>query len=188
MGFRPDIFIEEDNKKVKGEKGFLPSKIEYSTLEYSQLKYNLTYAQDDEVFNNETIHIYARKYNGALFKFILCENYKDLEKFDYSNESLKTFAENRTLEHLKLNSFDLTNCITVIVLNDTINNIELVKRFCFLNSNESKTSYQMCFRIDNNQNIIYGYKKLRDYTKLFRLYNTAIKFDLGVNSFGGGND
>ncbi len=184
MGFRPDIFIEEPNKKVKGEKGFLPSRVEYSSLEYGQLKFNLSYAQNDEIFNNDTIHIYVREYNHCLFKFILSENIKDLEKFDYSNERLKGFAQNRTLEHFNTKSFDLDKQVTVIVLNDTVNNIELVKRFCFLNSSEDDKSYQNCFRFDNNKNIVYGYKRLRDYTKMYRLYKTAIKFDLAFDSFG----
>ncbi len=183
MGFRPDIFIEKE-EKVKGEKGFLPSRYEYQSLEYNQLKYNLTYAQNDEIFNNDTIHIYVREYRHTLFKFILCENINDLEKFDYSNQRLKDFASNRQLEHFDIKSFNLEKVVTVIVLNDTINNIELVKRFCFLNSFEDKNKYQNCFRFDNNKNIVYSYKRLRDYTAMYRLYKTAIKFDLAFDSFG----
>lgn len=184
MGFRPDIFIEEPNKKVKGEKGFLPSRVEYSSLEYNQLKFNLSYAQNDEIFNNDTIHIYVREYNHCLFKFILSESIKDLSGFDYSNDKLKKFAENRTLEHFDVKSFDLEKQVTVIVLNDTDSNIELVKRFCFLNSFDTEKAYQNAFRFDNNKNIVYGYKRLRDYTSMYRLYKTAIKFDLAFDSFG----
>lgn len=184
MGFRPDIFIEEPNKKVKGEKGFLPSIVEYSSLEYNQLKFNLSYAQNDEIFNNDTIHVHVREYNHTLFKFILSESISDLAKFDYSNDKLKNYADNRTLEHFNSKSFELEHQVTVIILNDTTSNIELVKRFCFLNSFETDKTYQNCFRFDNNKNIVYGYKRLRDYTKMYRLYKTAIKFDLAFDSFG----
>jgi len=185
MSLKVDILAQDNDKKIiKKEKGFIDCEGYYSSLAYSQLKYNLIYAQNDEVFNNETIHIYARKYGRSLFKFILCENIDDLKDFDYSNSKLKSFAENRVLEHLKLDSLDLTTGITVIVVNDTKKNVELVKRFCFLNSFEDKKNYQVCFRFDNNQSLIRQYKKLRDFGQLYREFNTAIKFDLAVDSIG----
>lgn len=189
MALKVDILARDEEKDIiKKEKGFLPCTSYYSTLAYSQLKYSLIYANDEEIFNNETIHIYARKNQSSLYKFILCDNIDDLANFDFSNERLKAFAQNRTLEHLDISSFDLEKCVCVIIVNDTNKNIELVKRFCFLNSFETKNTYQMCFRMDNNQSLIRSYKELRNFGKMFRLFNTAIKFDLGVNSIGKRDD
>jgi hypothetical protein len=189
MPLKVDILAKDDIRdSIKKEHGYLPCTSYYSSLAYTQLKYNLTYAKDEEVFNNDTIHIYARKNQNALFKFILCEDVKSLENFDYSNQRLREFALNRSFENLKIESFDLKNVVAVIIVNDPKTNIELVKRFCFLNSFDNKNEYQMCFRFDEAQSLIRGYRELRMFGEMFRQFNTAIKFDLGVDSIGKKDD
>lgn len=178
------LATDKEKNKVKKEEGLIPSVGYYYVNNYSQIFYDLKYAKDEEIFNNETVHIYARKYHNVLFRFIFTESLADIEKFDYSNEKLQKYAGNRNLENLTVEDFSLENFVTIIVINDKTAHVELVKKYCFLNSHQDKNHYQMCFRYDEGNRVIKQYKLLKDFGRLFAQYNTALKFDMAATSNG----
>ncbi len=179
-----DILAPDKEKNIiKKEEGLIPSVGYYYSNNYSQLYYDLKYAKDEEIFNNDTIHIYARRYHNSLFKFILTESLKDLSNFDFSNQNLVNYAKNRALDNLQMSDFDLKT-ITIIIIKDENEHIELIKKYCFLNSYQDKNNYQMVFRFDEKNHCIKYYKLLKDFGKLYNLYNTAIRFDLAQSGNG----
>ncbi len=178
------IETDKEKNKVKMDKGLIPSVSYFYLNNYSQLKYDLKYAKDEELYNGQTIHVYARAYKGSLFKFILCESLEDIKNFDYSNEALKTYAKKRNFEYFNVNDLDLKKTITVIIINDNTSHVEFVKKFCFLNTYQDKTNYQVTYRFDEGKNIIFSYKLLKDFGALFKEYNTAMRFDLAATRNG----
>lgn len=175
--------VDKDTKKdIKKEKGLIDCIRYYDSSNYEQLMYNLIYAKNDEVLNRDTIHVYAREYKETLFKFILCENLEDLINFDFSNKTLKKYAANRTLDNLNVEAFEAEKEITIIVINDTNVDPNLVKKYAFLNTKHTPISYQVVFRFDNTNIVVRQYRTLPETDKLYSLYNTAIKFDLGCST------
>lgn len=169
---------DKEKNKVKMDEGLIPSVGYFYLNNYSQIKFDLKYARDEEIYNSETIHIYARRYKNILFKFVLSESLHDLKDFDFSNNNLKEFVKNRNLEHLKVEDLDLQKNITIIIINDKEEHIELVKKYCFLSSHQDKLHYQMAYRFSDGENVIRNYKLLKDFGPLYSEYNTAMRFDL----------
>jgi len=178
------IETDKEKNKVKMDEGLIPSVGYFYVNNYTQLKYDLKYAKDEEIYNSETIHIYARNYKNVLFKFILTESLSDIKEFDYSNEALKNYAKKRNFEHFNISDLDLEKTVTIVIINDNQNHAEFVKKYCFLNSNQDKKQYQMVYRFVENKNIIFNYKLLKDFGPLFKEFNTAMRFDLAATRNG----
>ncbi|MCR5787247.1 MAG: hypothetical protein K6G28_06060 [Acholeplasmatales bacterium] len=177
-----DIVDKTPKKNIANEKGLINCVKFYNSVNYEQLKYNLIYAKDDEVANKDDVHVYARVHKDTLFKFVLAESLKELESFDFSNETLKKNALNRTLEHLESNAFDLARQVTIIVINDTKVDQNFVKRYAFLNTKYTKQTYQVVFRFDNTNVVVKQYRTLPNTIKIYNMFNTALKFDLGCTN------
>jgi hypothetical protein len=58
----------------------------------------------------------------------------------------------------------------------------LVKKYAFLNTKYTPSNYQVVFRFDNTNIVVRQYRTLPETDKLYSLYNTAIKFDLGCST------
>lgn len=178
------LTLDKEKNKIKKEEGLIPSVGYFYVNNYTQIPYDLKYAKEEEIFNNEFIHIYARKYHNVLFKVILCESLDEIENFDYDNKRLMVYAKNRNFDYLKIEDFEVKKNVTIIIVNDPKAHIELVKKFCFLNSHQDKNHYQMAYRFDEGNHCIKNYKILKDFGSLYAEFNTALRFDLAATLNG----
>ncbi len=178
------IETDKDKNKVKMDEGLIPSVGYFYLHDYTQLKYDLKYAKDEEIYNSNTIHIYARKYKNVLFKFVLSESLNDLSNFDYSNQKLREYAEKRNFEYFSADDLSLDKTISIIIINDKQEHVELVKKYCFLNSHQDKIHYQMAYRFKEGSNLVLNYKILKDFGALYNFFNTAMRFDLAATRNG----
>ena len=161
------------------EGGLIPSVEVHEIHEYSQIKYDLIYAVNEEVFNKENIHVYARKYHSCLFKFVFCESLEDLKKTDISNEKLKVYAQNRSFERFKVADLDLKKEVVIYIFNAKEDKEE-VKKYCFLNAKSVKNHYCQYYIYDDKDRVLRSYRELKTFGVMYSLYKTTLYFDLAI--------
>lgn len=148
----------------------------YDIKPYDDLKYNLIYAHDELLVDDENIIIAARKYKKCLLKICLVHNFEAFSNYKLDNESLKQYAVVKGyLEEAKMEDFDTEAEAVVVVFKEKS---EKIKQYCFINAKASKKSYEQYFIYDENHAQLLRYRDLKDFDTQMEGYNTAMYFDL----------
>lgn len=149
----------------------------YDVRPFDQLHYDLMYAHADNIYSNDFLRIYTRKYKDCLLKFILVDDFNIFKKenFDFSTNNLKELVKDLPFEYGNINDFDMKKEINYIIFN---NKEEEVKKYSFLYTKSEKNKIIKYFAYDNTQNVIINYRMTRPY--LNEYYRTGLFFDLSA--------
>lgn len=170
--------IFKKNKDENKEKDNSMFKIleRYDLKSYNELKYNLIYAHDELLVDNENIIIAVRKYKKTLLKICLVHNFKELNNYKLDNESLKKYAESKGyLEEISLEDLDCNKEVRLIIIKELS---EDVKKYCFINASASKDSYNQYMIYDEEHSQLLRFRELKDFDTPIEGFNTAMYFDL----------
>lgn len=148
----------------------------YDIKPYDDIKYNLIYAHDELLVDDDNIIIATRKYKKCLIKICLVHNFEMFKNYKLDNESLKQYAIAKGyLEEASMDDFDTENEVIIVVFRQKT---EEIKKYCFINAKASKKSYEQYFIYDENHAQLLRYRELKDFDTQIEGYNTAMYFDL----------
>ncbi len=143
---------------------------------YESLKYDLIYAHDEILVDNEDIVIACRKYKNTLIKIVLVNKFESLNKYDLSNESLHEYAKSKGyLEEIKMEDLDTKAQACIYIFNEKS---EEIKRYCFLNAKSDSDNYIQYLIYNHNTCQLLRFRNLQEYNTQLEAYNTALYFDL----------
>lgn len=148
----------------------------YDLKPYDDLKYNLIYAHDEILIEDENILIATRKYKKCLLKICLVHNFDKFDNYKLDNESLKQYAiEKGYLEEASLEDFDTDNEAIAIIFKEKS---QRVKNYCFINAHASRKTYKQLFIYDTEHAQLLRYRDLKDFDTQMDAFNTLMYFDI----------
>lgn len=143
---------------------------------YDALKFDLIYAKDEILVDNDDIIIACRKYKNTLIKIALVHKFENLEKYDLSNESLRNYVTSKGfLEEMNIDDLETKAQACVYIFKDKT---EKIKGYCFLNAKADSNSYIQYLIYDHDKCQLLRYRSLQEYNTPLEAYNTALYFDL----------
>lgn len=143
---------------------------------YDSLKFDLIYAHDEIVLENEDVVIGCRKYKKANLKFMLVNDFKSFSKYSLDNNTLNKYIDQKGyLEYISKEDISCESEVQIIIFKEKT---EEIKRYCFLNTSATKKCYRQFFIYDHDHGQLLSYRKLRDFGALREEYLTSLYFDL----------
>ena len=143
---------------------------------YDSLKFDLIYAHDEILVDNDDIVIACRKYKNNLIKIALVHNFDNLSKYDLSNDSLREYVTNKGfLEEMNIDDLDTKAQACVYIFKEKT---EDIKRYCFLNAKADSNNYIQYFIYNHDTCQLLRFRNLQEFNTPLEAYNTALYFDL----------
>lgn len=143
---------------------------------YLDLKYDLIYAHNEILLENDDVTIACRKYRNALLKFVLVNHFDKVNDYSIDNESLKKMADKKGyFEYINKEDLDTHREVQIYIFKECS---EDIKKYCFISAKATSDLYRQLFIYDHDQGQLMLYRQLRDYGPLQEQYRTALFFDL----------
>lgn len=143
---------------------------------YQDLKYDLIYAHNEILVDNDDVIIACRKYKNVMLKFMLVNDFTKLNEYSLKNEKLLEYADKKGFfEYIKKEDIDSNKEIEIFIFKEKT---EEIKKYCFISSLSEKNIYIQNFIYDHENGQLMSYRKLKDFGLLYEHYQTALYFDL----------
>lgn len=171
------MFFFSKKKKVESKDDSLFKVVDKFDLKpYQDLKYDLIYAHNEIIFENDDVTIGVRKYKDTLLKFMLINNFEQIKNYNLSDESIRKYAHQKGYyEYIKEEDLDAKKAVEIYIFKQTS---EDIKRYAFINAKTTDILYRQYFIYDHENGCLLQYRKLRDFGPLVPEYLTALYFDL----------
>ena len=163
-------------KKNKVDINNLPVCEIFDLKPYSQLKYDLIYAKNQTLVDNEEAFICVRRYKNTLLKFMMVHKTSALTKYSLDNESLKAYAKSHSnLIDLDIKDLDLTKEVRNYILNEKTTRLT---QYAFVNAKAERRLYSQYYFYNHETTKIETYRKLKDVDTLKEEALTSLYFDM----------
>ncbi len=171
-----NIFKKKKTENKEKDNSMFKVLEKYDLKPYNELKYNLIYAHNELLIDDENIIIAARRYKKILLKICLVHNFKAFNNYKLDNESLKKYAIDKGyLEEITQDDLDCTKEVKLIIIKDMS---EEIKKYCFINAKATKDSYCQYLIYDEEHSQLLRFRDLKDFDTPIEGFNTAMYFDL----------
>lgn len=179
MNFKELFFGKKkvDVNKPIDDEGSLFKIVDYYDLKpYIDLQYDLIYAHDECLIQDDNIIVCVRRYRDCLIKIALVDNFNEFKNYDLSKENLKNIASKKEkLQFIEMQAFDASKEVLIVIFKEKS---EEIKKFCFLNTKADKNYVHSYMIYNHKQGQILNYRKIKDFSTPYKEYNTALYFDL----------
>lgn len=170
------FFRKKVKKEFKDTKSSFPIVEDLELKPYDSLKYDLVYAHNEILVDNDDVVIATRLYKHTLLKFMLVHDFTKMKNYSLDTDKLKTYLnEKGYLEYIKEEDLNTDKSVEIYIFKETS---EEIKRYCFLNSLATRDLYRQYFTYDHEDGKILNYRRLRDFGPLVEQYLTSLYFDL----------
>lgn len=163
-------------KKNKIDINNLPVCEIFDLKPYSQLRFDLIYAKNQPLVDNDEVFICVRRYKNTLLKFMVVHKAEALEKYSLDNETLKEYCKlHSNLIDLKLEDLDLTKEVRNYILNEKSRRLI---QYAFVNAKAERKLYVQYYFFNHETVKIETYRKLKDIDTLKEEALTSLYFDM----------
>ena len=154
----------------------LPLIEEIELKPYSQVRYDLIYANNQVLVDNEDVFICVRRYKNTLLKFMMIHNEEAVKSYSLNSESLKEYAsKHANLVDIDIKDLDLEKEVQTHIFYNTT---QRLKEYAYINATADKKRYIQYYFFNHQTNKLEVYRKLKDIDTLIAEAKTALYFDL----------
>lgn len=167
---------KNEKKEIRKTKSGISLVKDYDARPYYDLKYDLSYAKNEILVDNEDVIIACRVFKKTLLKYMVIHNFEKSKEYSLSNEKLLEYAKILpSLRYIKLEDFEIKKEVRNYILKEC--NDSLIE-YAFVNAKASKDYYEQYYFYNENGSKLEIYRRLKDFDTLVVEANTSLFFDM----------